>query len=145
MGKIVISYQSFTGSCKALAEAAAEGVGQAGGKAQVKNITETGAADLADADAFILVTTQPFQSLAGDTKKFFENIWPAREEVKKGLTFAAVICHANEADGSAAALDKFATYLGWKKFGDWVLAAPAELEKGKISARQLGIAVAQGG
>ncbi|MGI2335707.1 MAG: flavodoxin [Dehalogenimonas sp.] len=145
MGAIVISYQSFTGSCKSLAEAVAEGVGQAGGKAEVKNITETKAADLSNADAFILLTTQPFQSLAGDTKKFFEMVWPAREEVKKGLTFAAIICHANEAADSSAALDKFATYLGWKKFGDWVLAAPSELEKGKISARQLGIAVAQGG
>ncbi|MEN8614249.1 flavodoxin domain-containing protein [Dehalogenimonas sp. THU2] len=145
MGKIVIGYQSFTGSCKALAQAAAEGVAQAGGKAEVKNITETSASDLANADAFILVTTQPFQSLAGDTKKFFETLWPAREQVRKGLSFAAIICHANEAVDSAAALDKFATYLGWKKFGDWVLAAPAELEVGKISARQLGIAVAQGG
>ena len=145
MGKIVISYQSFTGSCKALAEAAAGGVRQAGGKAEVKNITETTAADLANSDAFILVTTQPFQSLAGDTKKFFELLWPAREQVKKGLPFAAIICHANDAADSAAALDKFTTYLGWKKFGDWVLAAPAELEAGKISARQLGIAIAQGG
>lgn len=145
MGKIVIAYQSFTGSCKALAEAAAEGVEQAGGKAEVKNITETQPADLVSIDGFILTTTQPFQSLAGDTKKFFETVWPAREQVKKNLLFAAVICNANEATDSAAALDKFTTYFGWKKAGDWVLVAPAELEAGKISARQLGIAVAQGG
>jgi flavodoxin len=145
MAKVLISYQSFTGSCKALAESAAEGVIQAGGKVDVKNVTETTAADLSAHDAFILVTTQPFQSLAGDTKKFFELLWPVREQVKKGLPFAAIICHANDTTDSAAALDKFATYLGWKKFGGWVLAAAGKAEEGKISARQLGIAVAQGG
>ena len=72
MVSVLVAYQSFTGSCKAMAEAAAEGVAQAGGRADVKNVTETTAADLAAHDAFILVTTQPFQSLAGDTKKFFE-------------------------------------------------------------------------
>jgi len=145
MTNVLIAYQSFTGSCKAMAEAAAKGVGEAGGRAEIKDVAMTTAADLIAHDAFILVTTQPFQSLAGESKKFFERMWPDREKIAKGMPFAAVICHVNEASSTAATLDMFAKYFGWKKFADWLQPSPKEPEAGKSAARQLGIAVAQGG
>jgi NAD(P)H dehydrogenase (quinone) len=145
MTNVLIAYQSFTGSCKALAEAAAKGVGEAGGKADIKDVAAASVADLVAHDALVLVTTQPFQSLAGESKKFFERIWPDREKIKKDLTFAAIICHVNEASSTAATLDMFAKYFGWKKFGDWLQPSPREPEAGKNAARELGIAVAQGG
>ncbi|APV45169.1 hypothetical protein Dform_01851 [Dehalogenimonas formicexedens] len=145
MNKVLISYQSFTGSCKALAEAAAKGVSEAGGQAEVKNVAETSSADFAGRQAFILVTTQPFQSLAGETKTFFERLWGQREKIESGLQFAAVICHVNDAASTEANLDMFAKYFGWKKFGSWVEVSPKEAEAGKEAVRKLGIAVAQGG
>ncbi|MEL7562184.1 flavodoxin [Dehalogenimonas sp. 4OHTPN] len=144
MSKVLISFQSFTGNCKALAEAAARGVAEAGGQADVKNVAETTAPDLAGHDAFILVTPQPFQSLAGETKTMFERLWPERAKIQPGLPFAAVICHGTDAAGSAVALDMFTKYFGWKKAGDWLLASMTSSDR-QERARQLGIAVAQGG
>ena len=145
MSKVLVIYQSFGGSTKSLAEAAATGVTQAGAEAEIKDITKATADDLSNVDGIILATTQPFESMAGDTKKYFEQLWIGRDKIKKGTPFATIICYKTDPQATQESLKMFAEYLGLKPTVDWLAVSADDIEAGKEQARQLGIAIAQGG
>jgi flavodoxin len=145
MSKILIIYQSFGGSTKSLAEAALTGVSQAGAEAEIKDITEATAADLSNVDGIILATTQPFESMAGDTKKYFEQLWIGRDKIKKGTPFATIICYKTDPQATQENLKLFADYLGLKPIDGWLAVSAEDIEAGKEQARLLGITMAQGG
>lgn len=145
MSKILVIYQSFGGKTKSLAEAAAAGAAKSGAETEVKEVSVTTADDLSDVDGIILATTQPFQSMAGDTKKFFEQLWLNRDKIKKGTPFATIICHKTDPKATQESLKMFANYLELKPTDDWLTVSADDVEAGKGHARQLGIAMAQGG
>ena len=145
MSQILIVYQSFGGSTKSLAEAAAAGVADAGAKAEVQDIASTQADDLTNIDGLILATTQPFESMAGETKSFFERLWIGRDKVKKGTPFAAIVCHKTDPKSTENSIKVIADYLGLKQSADWLEVKADDVEGGKERARQLGVALALGG
>ena len=63
MSQVLISYQTFSGKTKILAEAAAEGAKAAGAETMVKGVADTTAQDMAAADAIVLATTRHGPSL----------------------------------------------------------------------------------
>jgi NAD(P)H dehydrogenase (quinone) len=144
MSKVLVIYQSFGGSTKSLAEAAAVGVSQSGAEADIKDVTKVTADDLSDVDGIILATTQPFQSMAGDTKKLFEQLWLGRDKIKKGTHFATIICYKTDPQATQESLKMFADYLELKPTDDWLTVSADDIEAGKEQARQLGIAIVQG-
>ncbi|AKG54367.1 hypothetical protein DGWBC_1751 [Dehalogenimonas sp. WBC-2] len=142
--KILVVYQSFGGNTKALAEAAAEGAKSAGASIEIKDAANAEAADLANINGLILATTQPFQSMAGETKSFFERLWMGRDNVKKGTALGVIITHKNDPKPTEDSIKTIATYLGMDA-SQWLEVAFDDVEAGKDRARQLGIAIAQGG
>jgi flavodoxin len=145
MSKVLIIFQSFGGSTKSLAEAAATGVTQSGAEAEIKDVTKATADDLLDVDGIILATTQPFESMAGDTKKLFEQLWIGRDKIKKGTPFATIICYKTDPQATQESLKMFADYLELKPTDNWLTVSAEDTKAGMERARQLGIAIAQSG
>ena len=145
MPKVLVIYQTFGGKTKSLAEAAAEGASSLGAQAEVKEVSSVNAADLSNVDGIILATTQPFQSMAGDTKKLFERLWMGRDKIKKDIPFAAIVNYMNDPKATEDSLKTIAGHLGLKPVAGSLAVKVSDIEAGKKSARQLGIAMAQGG
>ncbi|MBI4286908.1 MAG: flavodoxin domain-containing protein [Chloroflexi bacterium] len=143
MSKLLITYQSFRGSTKALAEAAAEGAKEAGAQVTVKAASDTNLEDFASADAVILATTQSFGTFSGDTKKLFERMWKDREKVGKDKPFGAIITHSTDPAVSVKFLDQYPMRFGLVKKAEWVLVRADQTESGKPKCRELGAALAK--
>ena len=144
MSKILVIYQSFGGNTKSLAEAAANGAASSGAEISIKDVASANPSDLSDIDGVILATTQPFESMAGDTKSFFERLWIGRDKVKKGTPFAVIVCHKTDPKATEGSIKVIAEYLGLKQSADWLEVKADDIEEGKDRARQLGIAMALG-
>lgn len=145
MSKILVVYQSFEGKTKSLAEAAATGAASTGAQTELKEITSAAPDDLSNSDGLIVATTQPFDSMAGDTKKFFEKLWIGRDKIHKDTLFATIICYKTDPKATEDSIRTISGYLGLKSTVGWLAVKADDLEVGKERARQLGIAVAQGG
>jgi multimeric flavodoxin WrbA len=143
MSKVLVSYFSFTGKTKQLAEAAAEGARGAGAEVMVKEAAATTIQDLIGMDALVVATPQTFGTMAGETKKLFERLWLGRTQIAPKLLFGVIICHANEPAATLDLMDKFATYFGFTKVGSSLTVNVAQLEAGKEPSRQLGAALAR--
>ncbi|ACZ62513.1 MULTISPECIES: hypothetical protein [Dehalococcoides] len=145
MSKILVVYQSFGGKTKSLAEAAAAGAVSVGAEAAVKEVSAVSPEDFASISGVILATTQPFQSMAGGMKSMFERLWIGRDKVKKGIPFAIIICHMNDTKPTEEGIKAIASHLGLGQLAGELNVKVDEIEAGKESAKQLGIALAQGG
>lgn len=142
MSKVLITYHSFTGKTKELAEAAAEGAKSVGAEVVFKEAVDTNVQDLVVADAILVATPQPFRIMAGETKKLFERLWKGREQIGEGKPFGVIVCYANDPAATLEAMDKLCGSYKFTKSGDWVAVNRAELEAGKESCCQLGITLA---
>jgi flavodoxin len=143
MSKVLVVYHSFTGKCQSLAEAAAEGARSAGAEVVVRDAAGVTAADLSAADAVIIGTPQPFGSVAGETKKLFERLWPEREKVGTGKPLGAFVCYGStDPSGSFEFLEKWGSRFGLERKGQWVTAKRDEAEAGREPCRQLGADIA---
>ncbi len=81
MAKVLIVYHSLSGNTTA-AEAVAEGVEEAGGKAVIKEGLKTGPEDLINCDALAAGTPDYFSYMAGGLKDFFDrSFYPTQDKV----------------------------------------------------------------
>lgn len=145
MSKVLISYHSFSGKTRALAEASAEGAKKAGAEAVVKEVGATGIEDLKGADAWLVATPQTFRTMAGETKRLFERLWPDREQIAKNTAFSFIICHMDEPAATVELMEKFAGYFGLAKANDGLIINVAELGASKERCWQLGATLAGAG
>jgi len=137
MPKALITYHTFTGKTKTLAEAAAEGAKNEGAEVVLKEIADTTIQDMAACDAILVVTSQPFGTIAGETKKLFERLSKDKEQVN-GKFFSAIICHMSDPSITAGTMDRLCSYYKFTRLGEWVTVNAAELEDGKERCCQLG-------
>ena len=143
MSRVLISYFSFSGKTKSLAEAAAEGAKSAGAEAIVKEVASTTAADFSGADAILIATPQTFGTMAAETKRLFERLWGQRETLARNKPFAAVITHATGPAPTVELLDKMGEYFGLRKVADSLAVPVAELDAYKERSRELGATLAR--
>jgi multimeric flavodoxin WrbA len=144
MPQVLISYQTFSGKTKILAEAVAEGVKTAGAEAVVKGVVDTTIQDMAAADAIVLATTQPFRTMAGETKSLFERLWKDKEQINPGKPIGFIVCHvADDATPTLEAMKGLAKLYGFVSAEDGVAVHAAKLDEGKERCRQLGAALAK--
>ena len=145
MSKVLISYFSFSGKTKQLAEAAAEGARSSGAKVELKEVGDTTVGDLSNADAWLVATPQTFGTMAAETKRLFERLWLAKGEITAKPAFGVIICHAKEPVATLDLTNRFATLFGFEKVGDSVTVDGSQLEAGLEPSRQLGAALATTG
>ena len=144
MANILVIYQTFGGKTKSLAEAAAAGATSSGAETEVKEATSVGADDLSNIDGVVVATTQSFRSMSGDTKKMFERLWIGRDKIRKGLRLATIVSYMNDAKSTQENMRAIGKNFGFQEAGELAVKTD-DVEDGKLRARQLGIALAQGG
>ena len=144
MSQVLISYQTFSGKTKILAEAAAEGAKAAGAETVVKGVADTTAQDMAAADAIVVATTQPFRTMAGETKSLFERLWKDKEQIGPGKPIGFIVCHvADDATPTLEAMNGLTKALGFVATEDGVAVHASKLDEGKERCCQLGAALAK--
>lgn len=92
----------------------------------VKTPLHTHVADVLQADAIIIGTTENFGYMAGLTKDFFERIYYPVLEHKQGLPVACYVRAGLDGTGSKRAIESMVTGLRWRWIqpplllkGDW--------------------------
>ena len=145
MAKVLVSYFSFTGKTKQLAEAAAEGASNAGAVVEIKESINTTVQDLVDADVWLVATPQTFGTMAAETKRMFERLYVARNELTTKPAFAVVVCHANAPVATLNLMDRFSSVFGFAKAADTLTVDASQLDAGVASSSQLGAALAKAG
>ena len=142
MPKVLIAYHSFTGKTKSLAEAAAEGARSAGAEVTLLPASEASVEAVAASDVLLVATPQTFGSLAGETKKLFERLWLAKDELGSETGFASIICHSQEPAATRELFAALPGYFGFATLQPPLLVSAAEIEAGREQARALGVALA---
>lgn len=143
MPTILITYHSFTGKTKELAEAAAAGAGSAGARTVLKTAASTTVEDLKDVDAVLVATPQTFGSVAGETKKLFERLWQDKHQITSGMPLGVIVLHLTDPGCTLEFVENVGGNLGFVKSGEWLSIGVAELEAGKERSHQLGATLAQ--
>ena len=143
MSKLLVTYQTFYGSTKTLAEAVAEGAKQAGAQVTIKQASETNLEDMINADAIVLATTNSFGTISADAKKLFERTWKDREKVGKNKPFGAVITYTTDTADSVKFLESYPARFGLVKKAEWVTVKAGQTEAAKATCRELGATLAK--
>ncbi len=143
MSKLLVTYQTFYGSTKTLAEAVAEGAKQAGAQVTIKLASDTNLEDMINADAIVLATTNSFGSISADAKKLFERTWKDREKVGKNKPFGAVISHTTDTSEAVKFLENYPAKFGLVKKADWLTVKAGQAEAAKPKCRELGASLAK--
>jgi NAD(P)H dehydrogenase (quinone) len=138
----LIVYHSFTGKTKSLAEAAADAARSAGAQVTLREASAASVEDVAASDVPVVATPQTFGSLAGETKKFFERLWLAKDKLGRHLGFASIICHSQEPPATRELFTALPGYFGFVSVQEPLLVSAGEVDAGREKARNLGIAVA---
>lgn len=141
MSKLLVTYQTFYGSTKTLAEAVAEGAKQAGAQVAIKQASETNLEDMINADAIVLATTNSFGTISADAKKLFERTWKDREKVGKNKPFGAVITFTTDTKDSIKFLESYPGRFGLVKKAEWITVKAGQTESAKPKCRELGAAL----
>ena len=145
MSTILITYHSFTGKTKELAEAAAAGAGSAGAQTVLKEAAATTVEDLKNVDTLLVATPQTFGSMAAETKKLFERLWQEKDQITPGMPLGAIVLHLTDPGTTLEFLGNVGAGLGFVKTGEWLSVKVAELEAGKERSHQLGATLAETG
>jgi multimeric flavodoxin WrbA len=142
VGKILVIYHSQQyGNTKILAEALAEGVWKAGGKANLINTNERRVTleDFLAADAVAIGTPDYFSYVAGTVKTFFDDIylWDQARKSVKGKPVVLFCSHGGGGGKVRQHLESFA-HRFFQQIGETVSSGRPISEEAKENCRTLG-------
>jgi multimeric flavodoxin WrbA len=116
MKRLLIVYHSQFGGTRQLAEAALAGARSAAEvDAACVRAASAGVADLLQADALVIATSENFGGMAGMTKDFLERIYYPCGDRLAGRAYTVVICAGNDGSGAMRDVDRVARGLGLRK------------------------------
>ena len=105
-------------------------------------MADTTVEDMAAADAMVVATTQPFRTMAGETKSMFERLWKDKEQIGPGKSIGFIVCHvADDAAPTLEALNGLAKFYGFTVAEDGVAVHASKVDEGKKRCHQLGAAL----
>ncbi|WP_374405573.1 flavodoxin family protein [Pelagerythrobacter sp.] len=106
---LLIAWHSRTGASRAMAQAAAEGAGQA---ARLMRAHEVEPADILGVSAFLFVCPENLASMSGEMKEMFDRCYyPVLGKVA-GRVYATLIAAGSDGEGAQRQIDRIAT--GWR-------------------------------
>ena len=114
---LIISHIPSPNTC-AMTDAVIEGASHAdisGIKVSLTQPLETGPAQVLDADAVILGTTENFGYMSGAMKDFFDRIYYPCLEKTESLPFAMFIRAGNDGLGARSSIERITKGLSWKQ------------------------------
>jgi multimeric flavodoxin WrbA len=138
MSNVLVTYTTFSGTTRSLAEAVAGGAREAGAEATLKQASEVTAADLYAADAVAFGTPNPFGSISGEMKALIERVWG--EYFGDRPTVAFVVPSGGGSE-TLEQLEMLTGRLGFVKAAPGIVAPKGEADAHKEACRQLGSAL----
>ncbi len=136
--KILIAYDSRTGSTEKLAQAIAEGISKTPGvSVDLKRARDVKPDDAVSADGYAFGSHSAFEYMGGELKMLFEELYRVRDRISG----KPVLLFASGQGGQVAALESMDKVVGvfnprWIKPGVAVEGMPGEADKAK--AREMG-------
>jgi len=105
---------------------------------------ETGPAEVLDADAIILGTTENFGYMSGGMKDFFDRIYYPCLEKTESLPFAMFIRAGNDGLGARSSIERIAKGLTWKQVQKPLICCGKWQESFLEQCEELGMTLAAG-
>ena len=155
---VLIAWHSRTGASKAMARAAMEGAGQAGGQGRARLLpaSQVGPDDFLAASAYIFVCPENLASMSGMMKEMFDRCYyPVLGRIE-GRAFCTIVAAGSDGQGAQAQIDRIAQGWRLKRVADHLIInmaaqtkeeilAPKTVPDGKLAlCRDLGQAMAEG-
>ncbi|MBL0769380.1 flavodoxin family protein [Sphingopyxis sp. XHP0097] len=150
---LLIVWHSRTGGSRALAEAAAEGAGDAGGLVPADDVTP---GLMCAAGGYLFVGPENLAALSGAMKEMFDRCYyPCLGRIE-GRAYATIICAGSDGENAQRQLDRIATGWRLRRVADPVIVnvaaqtpeailAPKTIAADRLAeARDLGAALAEG-
>jgi hypothetical protein len=150
---LLIVWHSRTGGSRALAEAAAEGAGDAGRLVPADDVTPD---LLCAAGGYLFVGPENLAALSGAMKEMFDRCYyPCLARIE-GRPYATIICAGSDGENAQRQLDRIATGWRLRRVADPVIVnvaaqtpeailAPKTIAADRLAeARDLGAALAEG-
>jgi len=147
MTKLLIVSHAPSTHTRAMTRAVVEGASHAdisGIEVKLTQALETGPADVLDADAIILGTTENFGYMSGGMKDFFDRIYYPCLEKTESLPFAMFIRAGNDGLGARSSIERIAKGLAWKQVQEPLICSGIWQESFLGKCEELGMTLAAG-
>lgn len=145
MPGLLIVYHTQSGSCARLAAAAAAGAREEGSvEVTLRRACDAGVADLAEADALLLVAAENSGTLSGGAKDFLDRVfYPA---IERGLVkpYALLVSAGNDGRGAVAQVERILRGIPLTAAAAPLILRGGVSEEHLATARDSGTALAAG-
>ncbi len=113
MKTVLIVYHSMTGGAQQMAEAACRGASsERDVRVRLLRAGDASAADVLDADAYIVVTPENLAAISGAMKDFFDRTYYAALDRIAGRPYAILVCAGSDGTNAVRQLERILT--GWR-------------------------------
>lgn len=144
MKKLLIVYQSQSGSTALLAHAVARGAGLEDVDIRMRQALDADIADLIWCDGVLIGTPENFGYLSGLIKDFFDRTYYAALEVQLQRPYALFISAGNDGSGAQRQAERILQGLPWRKIAEPVLVRGQASDADLTPCEELGQAMAAG-
>ena len=147
MKKLLIVSHMPSLNTSAMTKAVVEGASHAdinGIAVRSKQALETGPAEVLEADAIILGTTENFGYMSGGMKDFFDRIYYPCLEQTESLPFAMFIRAGNDGMGARNSIERIAKGMTWKQVQEPLICSGTWQELFLGQCEELGMTLAAG-
>jgi multimeric flavodoxin WrbA len=143
---LIVSHMPSLNTC-AMSKAVVEGSSHAdinGIAVLLKQALETGPAEVLEADAIILGTTENFGYMSGGMKDFFDRTYYPCLEQTESLPFAMFIRAGNDGLGARSSIERIAKGMAWKQVQEPLICTGKWQESFLSQCEELGMTMAAG-
>jgi multimeric flavodoxin WrbA len=144
MKKLLIVYQSQSGSTALLAQAVARGAGLEDVDIRLRHALEADIADLTWCDGVLIGTPENFGYLSGLIKDFFDRTYYAAFDLQLQRPYALFISAGNDGSGAQRQAERILQGLPWRKIAEPVIVRGPAADADLGSCEELGQAMAAG-
>lgn len=145
MKKLLIVYQSQSGSTALLAQAVARGAQQETDiELRLRHALDADFADLCWCDGVLIGTPENFGYLSGLIKDFFDRTFYAALDVQLSLPYALFISAGNDGSGAQRQAERILQGLPWRKIAEPVIVRGPAHDADLTACEDLGLAMAAG-
>lgn len=132
MKRLLIVYHTQFGATLQMAQSARDGAQSIDSvDTRFMRAADAGVADLLEADALIIATSENFGGMAGIVKDFLERTYYPCEGRLEGRPYALIVCAGTDGTGAVRDVERVATGLRLREI------APALIYKSGVTAQQV--------
>ncbi len=137
MKTLLIVFHSMTGGSQAMAHAVALGAAcESEVHCKLQHVSQTTAADVLEADAFVCVTPETLGSMSGLMKDFFDRTYYAVLDQLVGRPCAILVCAGSDGSNAVRQIQRILTGLRLREICEPVVVCTHAQTPAEISAQK---------